>query len=124
MSLYNIVVEAVPETCPACRAEILRSVQFKFGDTELYRYRVGDEIRWGGNGNDTGEPGLGLVVVSGYPEPCPRCGDYESDLEYEVWIRRDRIESVRPSSGRFTPTSVDQGYWVVEEGPGGGEEGA
>jgi hypothetical protein len=123
MSVFNTVVEAVPETCPACRAAILRSVQFHFGDCWHFEYRIGDEIRWGGN--DEGEPGLGLVVVEGYGDQCPNCGDWDGAAQhepYEVWIRRDRIESVRPYSGRFA--STHQKYVIVEEGPGGEGEDA
>jgi hypothetical protein len=114
MGLYNIVDSAVAEVCAACSSSILRSVQFRFGDAWLHAYRVGDEIRWGGN--DEGRPGMALVVADGYGEPCPSCRHLPTDARYEVWIRRDRIDSVRPFSGHFDFGADMSSFKVVDAG--------
>lgn len=92
MSLFSTVTVAAEEECENCRSSIRRRVQFKYGDTRLREYHVGDQLLWGGN--DVGRPGLRLVRVSGHPEPCPVC-KYHSDDLYEVRIERDRIVEVR-----------------------------
>jgi hypothetical protein len=111
VSAYNEVVRAEEEVCPRCESKIQRLVQFKYGDTWQHRYEIGDRIEWGGN--DVGEPGHELVVAIGYPDDCPVCG-YAPDRTYDVLIRRDVIEDVRPSDGTYDYSGSPQGYLVIE----------
>lgn len=111
MSAYNEVIRAEEEVCPRCGSKIQRPVQFKYGDTWQHRFLIGDRIGWGGN--DVGEPGHELIVVVGYPGECPVCGHVPSGT-YDVLIRRDVIEEVRPSDGTYDYAGTGQGYFVVE----------
>jgi plastocyanin len=76
-----------------------------------HRYKVGDPIRWGGN--DVGEPGHKVVVVEGYPERCPKCGQ-NPDQTYDVTRRDDVIDCVRPSDGTYDYVGSGQDYFVVQ----------
>lgn len=110
MAAYNEVVRAEAEACPRCHSTIQRVVQFKYGDTWQHRYSVGGRLQWGGN--DIGEPGHKLVVVVGYPGECPICG-HLPNTTYDIMIREDVIEVVRPSDGTYAYVG-DQIYFVVE----------
>jgi hypothetical protein len=112
VSAYNEVVRPVLEICPRCNSEIQRLVQFKYGDSWQHHFAVGDHLTWGGN--DVGEPGHELVVAAGYPDECPVCG-YVPDCVYDVFIRCDVIEDVRPSDGSYDYVGTGDGYFVVEQ---------
>ena len=111
MSAYNEVVRPGLEVCPRCKSEIERVVQFKYGDTWQHRYMIGDRIEWGGN--DVGEPGHELIVTIGYPDGCPVCG-HVPDQTYDVFVRRDVIEDVRPSDGSYDYAAAGKGYVIAE----------
>jgi DNA-directed RNA polymerase subunit RPC12/RpoP len=110
MGAYNEVVRTDAETCPRCNSKIHRVVQFKYGDTWQHRYAVGDRLKWGGN--DIGERGHKAVVVIGDPVECPVCG-YVPDSVYDVMLRDDVIDGVRPSDGTYAYIG-GQTYFVVE----------
>ena len=111
MSAYNEVIRSDEEVCPRCDSKIQRSVQFKYGDTWQHRFAVGDRLTWGGN--DVGEPGHKVVVVLGHPGECPVCG-HVPERTYDVTIRQDVIEGVRPSDGTYDYGGSGQGYFIVE----------
>ena len=111
MSAYN-EVSATEEVCPRCESKINRQVQFKYGDTWQHRLVIGDRISWGGN--DVGESGHELIVVVGYPGDCSVCG-YVPDNTYDVFIRNDVVQDVRPSDGTYDYAGSKQGYFVVEQ---------
>ena len=106
MGAFNTV--EILEKCPGCNEEVNLEVQFKYGDTYQHHYRIGDVITWGGN--DIGKPACTRVVVSGY-EVCPMC---EAELEYEVWLEKDRIVAVQPATGTYDFVSISRGYIVIE----------
>jgi hypothetical protein len=110
MAAYNEVVRAGEEVCPRCGSKIHRVVQFKYGDTWQHHYAVGDRLDWGGN--DVGEPGHKLVVVVGYPGECPICG-HEPDITYDVTIREDVIDGIRPSDGTYDYVG-GRTYFILE----------
>ena len=58
--------------CPACKKAGLFTIQFKYGHTWQLAYRIGDEVRWGGN--DIGIRQATDVRVYGICEPCSHCG--------------------------------------------------
>ena len=108
MSAFNTVV--VPgEDCPRCGSRIVRRVQFKYGDRRAYEYALGDTIKRGGN--DRGVPAH-LVMVKGYPEPCPDC-DFDPEGWYDVVIRDNVIEAVTPGSGD-TYSGDGDGYVILK----------
>src|SRR5271167_4572657 len=107
MSAFNEVVRTDDETCPRCASRIHRAVQFKYGDTWQHRFVEGDRIQWGGN--DIGEPGHSVVIVLGAAGACPLCGDVP-DVDYDITIREDVIEDVRPSDGTYDYGGVAQTY--------------
>jgi rRNA maturation protein Nop10 len=111
MSAYNVVIACDEEECPRCGSKIQRPVQFKYGDTWQYQYKIGDRIRWGGN--DIGEPGHKVVVVEGYADECPVCG-HVPDQTYDITIRDDVIECVLPSDGTYDYVGSGKDYFVVE----------
>lgn len=88
MGAFNQV--EVEETCPSCNKNIVRQVQFKYGDVQQLTYRLGDTLAWGGN--DRGDPGHEEVMVDAYPEACPLCG-HDPEVTYDVVIRRDVLVS-------------------------------
>lgn len=108
MSAFNTVV--VPWTDPRSGQTTDLRIQFKFGDTWQYEYRVGDVIRWGGN--DIGPKGAKYVVVDGCLEGDPPTGVGE---DFEVHLRADVIEKVVPASGNFDFVTAEETYIVVEE---------
>ena len=110
MSAYNDVI-AREEECPRCESRIRRTVQFKYGDTWQHRYQLGDNFRWGVN--DVGEPGHSVVVVEGSADECPVCG-HVPDKTYDMTLRDDVIENVRPSDGTYDYVGSGQDYFVVE----------
>lgn len=93
MRAFNVLVEE--RSCPNCGVLVTLEIQFKYGDTSQYRYRIGDAVRWGGN--DIGRDGFPLVVASGIAE-CPRCG---VDTDFDVWIRANRLERADVDRGAF-----------------------
>ena len=113
MAAFNEVAYAVTTACPACGAVAERSVQYSFGDTWQYRYRIGDRITWGGN--DVGEPGLAAVVADGYGTACLSCGaDEWSDMRYEVHFAHDVIVAVEPASGKYDFEKSHVPYLVLD----------
>ncbi len=90
MSAFNTL--EVGARCPVCRKLGPFEVQFKYGDTWQHEYRVGDEIRWGGN--DYGKRSAGTVRIEGVGGPCSNCS--ADDLSFAVTIVDNRIVSVEP----------------------------
>jgi hypothetical protein len=111
MPAYNEVTAREEEECSRCDSKIRRAVQFKYGDTWQHRYEIGDRIRWGGN--DVGEAGHKVVAVEGYANECPICG-HVPDTTYDITIRADVIESVRPSDGTYDYVGTGQSFFVVQ----------
>jgi hypothetical protein len=90
MGLFNTLLTALP--CPNCSDIIEKQIQFKYGDTRLNEYRIGDRLRWGSN--NEGQPGYKKVKVWATGVHCPICGyDPEWD-EYEILIENDILISV------------------------------
>lgn len=109
MGAFNTL--SLEETCPACGEKVKVRVQFKYGDTWQYGYKIGDQIRWGGN--DIGKPGLRRVILDGAAEPCQKCG-YEA-MDYEILVENDKIISCKPASGNRAFVNFQESYIVLEE---------
>lgn len=91
MSAFNTV--SVQTVCPVCRAETVFEVQFKYGDTWQYQYKIGDDIRW--DGNDYGKKSSGIVRVEGIGRPCPNCA--AKYVSFIVTVIDNKIASVEPA---------------------------
>jgi hypothetical protein len=96
MSAFNILNSDVQ--CSSCGQIYEGKIQFKFGDTWQFHYRIGDKIRWGGN--DIGKPGISKVKVYGILESteCPICGKFNENNEYDINIECDYISGINPIS--------------------------
>lgn len=109
MGAFNTV--STKQACPSCKKVNEVDVQFKYGDTWQFKYRIGDKLRWGGN--DVGAPGAKRVVLDAVMEDCPSCGAPGRDCE--VWIEEDRITAVSPASGKYDFVKNHQSYIVIEK---------
>ena len=101
MSLYNILF--LTTTCPRCGIEAEMEAEFRFGLRELARYRIGDQVRWNGEGIKTPptRPIDGNYDDEAYVV-CPHC-------ERDFWI----IVSVRKVFGSsLERVMVDCGYGI------------
>jgi hypothetical protein len=87
MGAFNtITIETV---CPTCQKPALLRIQFKYGATWQYEYRVGEVLRWGKN--DRGRQDIKSVRVHGISEDCPNCGSFH---EFDISVRDGVIQSV------------------------------
>jgi hypothetical protein len=102
MGLFN-TVEATVE-CPSCGKPMPVVVQFKYGATRQFKYRVGDRLRWGFN--DVGSSRQERVIVEGIGGPCPGCG--ADDLEFDVVVIDGVITAVQPV-GAIRPNPSSEG---------------
>ena len=91
MSAFNTVIALT--RCTVCGNKGLFEVQFKYGDTWQYVYRIGDCIRWGGN--DYGDKAAEVLRVKGLGGPCPNCA--ADDQDFAVVISNGEIVSVGPN---------------------------
>ena len=108
MSAYNrLRAEA---RCPNCGVTSQQVIQFKFGDTWLCDYALGDLLRWGGN--DIGRPEIAKVIVRGAGEECPVC--HSRGEEFAVIVERDVITAVEEAP-EGTPRMTDGELFSIIE---------
>lgn len=111
MSAYN-VISNITATCPRCKSQVVIDVQFKFGATWQYTYRIGDRLRWGRN--DIGETGHKRVVVDAISEsPCSSC-DYSEEWRLYLFIVDDCIAEVAAPNGAYDFTLTNTSYIYIE----------
>lgn len=110
MGMYNILKTEVQ--CAHCKNFFRGSIQFKFGDTWLYEYSIGDTIKWGGL--DIGSSGYDRVQVYGILEEdkCLICG-LEVEYEYDIIVEKNIIKCVIPLSNLDDYNSTDGNYHVL-----------
>ncbi|MCG8915290.1 hypothetical protein L6E12_05725 [Actinokineospora sp. PR83] len=93
-------------------------MQYQFAEVGLHKYHVGDSVVWDGPDQAEGEPGHHLIGVQGdSAQSCPHCRYDDEDLEFDIVIRDDVIESVIPSRGEIDYLSQGHHYWVDLEAP-------
>ena len=108
MSAFNTVTGEVQ--CPVCGKVATFCVQFKYGDTWQYAYRLGDSLRWGGN--DIGCRDAERVKVEGIGGPCPHCGtEY---LDFDLCIEGSRLVELR-AIGTVRTSYSPQGFVIFKE---------
>lgn len=110
MGAYNTLTTDI--CCQNCHRMYNAKVQFKFGDTWQFEYKVGDKIVRGGN--DIGMKDLPKVKVYGVVEAaaCPYCG-YFNEEEYDINIEKDVIKSVTPMSNLQDYNNDEDGNFFV-----------
>jgi hypothetical protein len=109
MGAYNLL--RLKRICPNCGKQAEFRFQFKYGDTWLHEYRIGDQLKWGGN--DIGQSGASRVVVDAVAEGCPLCG-FEDQMDYEIWLEQDKIIDLKPASGKYDFVLRQNTYLVLE----------
>ncbi|QPJ63228.1 MAG: hypothetical protein G3M70_15640 [Candidatus Nitronauta litoralis] len=107
MSAFNTVFGETD--CHQCGEKGQFEVQFKYGSTWQFEYKLGDKIKWGGN--DKGKPEYKKVLVEGFGGPCPHCG--ANGIEFDVLIENNQIISIK-AIGFERPTETDDGYVLLE----------
>ncbi len=107
MGAFNTVVVELP--CPVCENSAEFEIQFKYGNTWQFEYRIGNRIKWGGN--EIGEPGHETVLVGGIGGPCSCCGI--DTLEFDLVVKSDVIVDVLPV-GLERVNSNELGYVVLD----------
>jgi hypothetical protein len=107
MSAFNILKAVC--ICPICGKSELFSIQFKYGSTWQYEYKIGETLRWGGNqiGVQTNKP----VQVEAIGGPCPNCAtDY---IEFNIMIKWNVIERAIPL-GLKRLNGSPEGFEIIE----------
>ena len=93
MGVYNRVHIDAP--CRHCGEVGTRVVQIKFGECQLYDYRLGDSVRWASGRKallNHGQPVQGRAWTPAYAEePCPSCGTNSEFAEFAVVLRGDEL---------------------------------
>lgn len=109
MGAFNELKASV--SCPICKEENEFAIQFKYGDTWQYEYKIGDILKWGGN--DIGKNNVKIVAVEGLGGPCPKCGT--RFLNFEIEIKNDRIDNVKGLDHEKEYPSKEGYYEIIEE---------
>ena len=112
MGLFNTLVKEIQ--CENCGNLFQGELQFKFGDTWLHIYNIGDKIKWGGN--DVGKSGMQCAKVYGIlaSDCCPKCGqdiglcEFDITIENDIIIGVDKMEDIR----KYDPNEGD--YYTIE----------
>jgi hypothetical protein len=86
-------------------------IQFKYGDTRLYEFRLGEKLEWGGN--SVGEPNCRKVLVEGLAPSCPNC--QAEHLFFDISLEGDVLLAVAPFGiePRTWPDTWDGNYLVL-----------
>jgi hypothetical protein len=116
MGLFNSIYEDL--VGPSCGTTSKVEIQFRFGNTRLNAYQIGDTIKW--SRSDVGQPHLSKVAALGTTH-CPndkcRHGEYPNpDWNVAVLIRDDVIVSIDQEAQRYVFDSGDGDYAVIEAG--------
>jgi hypothetical protein len=98
MGVFNTLHATV--ACPGCKRRASRAIQFKFGDSRMREFKIGDVIGW--DVNVRGRRWHGVTLTSGLGA----CGVCEKDsVEFVIELHGDRLVAVWPR------TKKDSAYW-------------
>ena len=90
MSAFNILI--TEGVCDGCGTKQQIILQFKYGDTWQLEYKIGDELKWGGN--DKGNRVSSCVLVEAACEgKCNKCNDWLQD--FVIHVNGNHITSAR-----------------------------
>jgi hypothetical protein len=110
MGLFNILFAEV--ACTVCGKVSAMEIQYKYGATRQYEYKLGDKIHWGGS--QYGDPSNKAVVVEGISGQCQHCR--AEFMEYDILIDNDKLMSLVPHDSKYDyRASKEDGYFVVLE---------
>jgi len=109
MGIINILTANI--SCPNCKEQSDFKIQFRYGETWNYEYKLGDVLKWGGN--EVGKKGVKKVAVEGIGGPCPKCGT--RFLNFEIEIKNDRIDNVKGLDHEKEYPSKEGYYEIIEE---------
>jgi hypothetical protein len=92
MGAFNTLVTDVQ--CSNCNNTYKGNIQFKYGDTWQFEYKLGDKLKWGGN--DIGISGSPKVKVYGilHNDTCPICHQINLNEEFDIYVENDIITSI------------------------------
>lgn len=108
MGAFNVL--NVVAACQNCGNLVNTRYQFKYGECWQHEYRIGDELKWGGN--QKGKPSEGLIAMDACGEECPIC-DWAED-QAVIFVERNRIVGVGPNRGKY---DFSRSYDVIELRP-------
>jgi len=112
MGTFNILKTKI--ACASCNYSFDVEIQFKYGDTWQYIFKIGDELKWGGN--DVGNPAFKNVLVYGIAgvNICPNCNVVNCE-EFDLFIVDNKIHLIRPmESYQDYLTDPDGDFYIVE----------
>jgi len=94
MGAFNILITNI--RCANCNNHYEAKIQFKYGDTWQFEYRLGDKLLWGGN--DIGKSDTSNVKVYGILENdhCPLCKEENLNDEFDIIVQDDKIMGIQP----------------------------
>ncbi|MCE9522933.1 MAG: hypothetical protein K8S25_10945 [Alphaproteobacteria bacterium] len=99
MGFFNTLHAVVP--CSKCGQSAKRDIQFKYGDSRMNEFEVGQFVGW--NVNVRGQPWAGVALTAGTAGQCATCNaDF---LDYIIELRGDKLVAVWPR------TEADDPYW-------------
>lgn len=113
MGSFNTLISEVQ--CPNCNNVYEGRIQFKYGDTWQFIYKLGDKITWGGN--DIGIPGSTKVKAYGTLEndTCSICHQNNFNNEFDIYIENDIIMTTQKMRNINDYFSSDGGTHEVLE---------
>ena len=107
MDVYNTLI--VNSKCFNCKQETQIKIQFRYGDTWDYEYKIGERMRW--DGNNVGKEDVRKVVLDGVAEPCKKCN---IAVDYLIFIINNEIKSFEKNNGQYNFYSTDDYYLIIE----------
>ncbi len=112
MGMFNTLFAEI--TCENCHHRQVEQIQFKFADTWLFEYRIGDRLQWGGN--DKGRPGLSMVKVLGclVAKCCTVCR-HPYHYDYDIIISHDIIKSINKATSIADYLAIEDDWCIITE---------
>jgi hypothetical protein len=98
MGVYNTLLATV--ACPQCKRREPRLIQFKYGDSRMREFRIGQSVFW--DVNVCGRPWSGVTLTSGIGS-CEHCED--DSVDFVIELRGNELVAVWPR------TRKDTTYW-------------
>jgi hypothetical protein len=100
MGVFNTLHATV--ACPTCGQDAKRDIQFKYGDSGMNQFVLGESIGW--DVNVRGRPWAGVTLTSGIAAgPCAGCAT--DLLDFVIELHGDKLVAVWPRS------EADEPYW-------------
>lgn len=108
MGAYNTVEQVVP--CTVCGRSLLVAVQFKYGLTFQFHYKIGDMIEFQNPEKST--PESSVVADGAATCICPSCSSRQ-ELDFYVFVQNGVIVGVEIADGRFSFVNPAQSFNIL-----------